>query len=136
MTKFELSHLLAVVLCVPLAAQSQSAGPCAALAGLKIEWKSPRPRSFPPEPLFPRRIRALPPSDLFPRTAASTASSISAKASTARSSESALPSRCRKSEAWNGDFMMQGGGGGNGFVAYPAGANYAGTNRRFRADSP
>lgn len=28
--------------------------------------------------------------------------------------------------AWNGDFMMQGGGGGNGIVAYPAGANYAG----------
>src|SRR3974390_178441 len=26
--------------------------------------------------------------------------------------------------AWNGDFMMQGGGGGNGFVAYPAGAQY------------
>ncbi len=29
-------------------------------------------------------------------------------------------------DAWNGDFMMQGGGGGNGIVAYPAGANYAG----------
>ena len=28
--------------------------------------------------------------------------------------------------AWNGDFMMQGGGGGNGFVAYPTGANFAG----------
>ena len=29
-------------------------------------------------------------------------------------------------EAWNGDFMMQGGGGGNGVVAYPLGASYAG----------
>lgn len=28
--------------------------------------------------------------------------------------------------AWNGDFVMQGGGGGNGIVAYPTGANYAG----------
>lgn len=27
---------------------------------------------------------------------------------------------------WNGDFMMQGGGGGNGYVAYPTGAGYAG----------
>jgi len=27
---------------------------------------------------------------------------------------------------WNGDFMMQGGGGGNGVVAYPAGASYTG----------
>ena len=29
-------------------------------------------------------------------------------------------------EAWNGDFVMQGGGGGNGIIAYPNGANYAG----------
>jgi len=34
----------------------------------------------------------------------------------------ALPDR----SAWNGDFMMQGGGGGNGVVSYPAGGNYAG----------
>ena len=34
----------------------------------------------------------------------------------------ALPDR----SAWNHDFMMQGGGGGNGVVAYPAGASYAG----------
>ena len=29
-------------------------------------------------------------------------------------------------DAWNGDFMMQGGGGGNGYVAYPTGAGYSG----------
>jgi hypothetical protein len=29
-------------------------------------------------------------------------------------------------EAWNGDFMMQGGGGGNGVVAYPLGASNSG----------
>jgi len=28
--------------------------------------------------------------------------------------------------AWNGDFMMQGGGGGNGVVSYPVGASYSG----------
>jgi len=28
--------------------------------------------------------------------------------------------------AWNGDFMMQGGGGANGVVAYPTGASYTG----------
>ncbi len=28
--------------------------------------------------------------------------------------------------AWNGDFIMQGGGGGNGVVAYPIGASYSG----------
>jgi feruloyl esterase len=34
----------------------------------------------------------------------------------------ALPDK----EAWNGDFMMQGGGGGNGVVAYPLGASNSG----------
>jgi feruloyl esterase len=34
----------------------------------------------------------------------------------------ALPSP----RAWNGDFMMQGGGGGNGVIFYPAGNSYAG----------
>jgi feruloyl esterase len=34
----------------------------------------------------------------------------------------ALPEKA----AWNGDFMMQGGGGGNGVVAYPLGASYSG----------
>jgi feruloyl esterase len=34
----------------------------------------------------------------------------------------ALPAK----EAWNGDFMMQGGGGGNGVINYPVGASYAG----------
>lgn len=34
----------------------------------------------------------------------------------------ALPAQ----NAWNGDFMVQGGGGGNGIVFYPTGANYAG----------
>ncbi len=34
----------------------------------------------------------------------------------------ALPEK----DAWNGDFMMQGGGGGNGVVAYPVGENYSG----------
>ncbi|HEV2133544.1 MAG TPA: tannase/feruloyl esterase family alpha/beta hydrolase [Terracidiphilus sp.] len=34
----------------------------------------------------------------------------------------ALPAK----DAWNGDFMMQGGGGGNGVINYPVGAGYAG----------
>ncbi len=34
----------------------------------------------------------------------------------------ALPEK----DTWNGDFMMQGGGGGDGVINYPAGASYAG----------
>ena len=36
--------------------------------------------------------------------------------------ELALPSQ----DAWNGDFMMQGGGGGNGVVSYPLGSSFSG----------
>ena len=36
----------------------------------------------------------------------------------------ALPEK----DAWNGNFMMQGGGGGDGVINYPAGASYAGGN--------
>jgi len=127
MTKFELSHLLAVVLCVPLAAQSQSAGPCAALAGLKIDAVEIAKAA-----LVPAGTTVPPPYPGAP-------------------SIGPLPAHCRvdgvinrrkgvdgqefgigfalalpENEAWNGDFMMQGGGGGNGIIAYPAGANYAG----------
>ena len=31
-----------------------------------------------------------------------------------------------EADAWSGDFMMQGGGGGNGVVTYPTGASYTG----------
>lgn len=31
-----------------------------------------------------------------------------------------------ETQAWNGDFMMQGGGGGNGVISYPTGASFAG----------
>jgi feruloyl esterase len=33
-----------------------------------------------------------------------------------------------EASAWNGDLMMQGGGGGNGVVSYPLGASFAGDN--------
>jgi len=42
----------------------------------------------------------------------------------------ALPEK----EAWNGDFLMQGGGGGNGVVAYPLGASYAGERQTTEGD--
>ena len=32
----------------------------------------------------------------------------------------------REPGAWNSDFMMQGGGGGNGVEAYPVGSSYTG----------
>ena len=127
MTKCNLSLLLAGALCAPLSAQSQSAQNCAALAGLKIDAVEITKAA-----VVPTGTTVPPPYPGAPSTGP-------------------LPAHCRvdgvinrrkgvdgqefgigfalalpDNAAWNGDFMMQGGGGGNGIIAYPAGANYAG----------
>ena len=127
MTKCKLWLLLAAALCAPFSAQSQSAENCAALAGLKIDAVEITKAA-----LIPAGTTVPPP---YPGAA----------------SIGPLPAHCRvdgvinrrkgvddvefgigfalalpENAAWNGDFMMQGGGGGNGIIAYPAGANYAG----------
>ena len=127
MTKYKLSLLLAALQCAPLAAQSHSADPCAALSGLKIGGTEITKAA-----LVPAGTAVPPPYPGAP-------------------SIGPLPAHCRvdgiinrrkgvdgvefgigfalalpENAAWNGDFMMQGGGGGNGIIAYPAGANYAG----------
>ena len=127
MTKCKLSLLLVSALCAPLSAQSQSAENCAALAGLKIDAVEITKAA-----LVPAGTTVPPPYPGAP-------------------SIGPLPAHCRvdgvinrrkgvdgqefgigfalalpENAAWNGDFMMQGGGGGNGIIAYPAGANYPG----------
>jgi len=127
MTNSKLLFFLAAVLGGSLGAHAQKADPCADLATLKIDGTEITKAA-----LVPAGTTVPPP---YPG-----AQSIGP-----------LPVHCRvdgvincrkgvddqefgigfalalpESAAWNGDFMMQGGGGGNGIVAYPAGANYAG----------
>ncbi len=121
------SLLLAAVCCAPLAAQSKPVAPCAALAGLKIEGTEITQAA-----LIPKGLIVPPPYPGAPAIGP-------------------LPEHCRvdgvihrrrgvdgqefgigfsialpDKSAWNGDFMMQGGGGANGVIAYPAGENYSG----------
>ena len=127
MTKYKLSLLLAALLCAPLAAQSQSADPCAALSGLKIGGTEITKAALvsagttvpPPYPGAP---------SIGPLPAHCRVDGVINRRKGVDGQEFgigfalALPEHA----AWNGDFMMQGGGGGNGIIAYPAGANYAG----------
>jgi Tannase and feruloyl esterase len=127
MTKCDLSLLLAVVLCVPLAALSQSADPCAALSGLKIGGTEITKAALVPvgttvPPPYPGAPAIGPlPAHCHVDGVINRRNGVDGK-EFGIGFALALPDNA----AWNGDFMMQGGGGGNGIVAYPAGANYAG----------
>ena len=130
MTHCKLSLLVAAVLCAPLAAQSESADPCAALAGLKIDGVEITKAALvsagttvpPPYPGAP---------GLGPFPAHCRVDGIINRRKGIDGQEFGIGFALALPEpaTWNGDFMMQGGGGGNGIIAYPAGANYAGDKR-------
>src|SRR5580704_14539682 len=123
----KLSLLLAAVLCAPLAAQSESADHCASLAGLKIDGVEITKAA-----LVPAGTTVPPPypgaQGIGPLPAHCLVDGVINRRKGIDGQEFgigfavALP----QPDAWNGDFMMQGGGGGNGFVTYPTGANYSG----------
>jgi Tannase and feruloyl esterase len=127
MMYYKLSLLLGSALCASLAAHSQSADPCASLVGLKIAGveiarAAPVPAGTTVPPPYPNAPA------IGPLPAHCRVDGIINRRKGVDGQEFgigfaiALPDP----SAWNGDFMMQGGGGGNGIVAYPAGANYAG----------
>ena len=119
--------LLVSIACLPLAAQAQSANPCADLASLKIDSVEITKTTLVPDgtvipPPFPwmPKVGPLPEHCLV--------DGVMHRRKGAGGEEFgigfelALPMKA----AWNGDLVMQGGGGSNGFVFYPTGASYAG----------
>jgi feruloyl esterase len=122
-----LIFFLLAVSCAVAMAQSESTVSCANLANLKIEGveitkAAPIPTGTTVPPMFP----GAPSSGSLP--AHCRVDGIINRRKGADGEEFgigfalALPEK----DAWNGDFMMQGGGGGNGVVSYPLGASYAG----------
>jgi feruloyl esterase len=115
------------MLCAPLAAQAQSAAPCAALADIKMEGvEITKAALVPAGTTIPGPYPNAP--AIGPLPAHCRVDGVINRRKGIDGQEFgigfslALPEK----DAWNGDFMMQGGGGGNGIVAYPAGANYSG----------
>jgi feruloyl esterase len=127
MIRFRLPLLLMAAICAAGVAGAQAANSCADLGNLKIEGVEITKTAMVPAGT------TLPP--VFPGAPAS----------------GPLPAHCRvdgminrrkgaggeefgigfalalpEAAAWNGDLMMQGGGGGNGVVSYPLGAMYSG----------
>ena len=127
MTITKLLLLFTAVLGGSLTAQSQSTDPCAALTGLKINGvEITKAAVVPAGTTIPPPYPGAP--SIGPLPSHCRVDGVINRRKGAEGQEFgigfalALP----ENAAWNGDFMMQGGGGGNGVVAYPAGANYAG----------
>jgi hypothetical protein len=127
MTHYKRVFFLAVVVGGSLAAQAQTADPCTALTGLKINGvEITRSAVVPAGTTIPPPYPGAP--SIGPLPSHCRVDGVINRRKGVEGQEFgigfalALP----ESAAWNGDFMMQGGGGGNGVVAYPVGSNYAG----------
>ena len=119
--------LLAIAASAAMVAEAQSPGACANLAGLKLDGvEITRAELIPAGSMIPPPYPGAP--SIGPLPAHCRVDGVINRRKGIDGQEFgigfalALP----ETAAWNGDFMMQGGGGGNGVVAYPIGANYAG----------
>ena len=119
--------ILTTALCVPLA-HAQTAASCADLASLRLDdVEITKAAPVPAGTTIPGPYPGFPP--VGPLTAHCRVDGVIHRRKGVDGEEFgigfavALP----EPQAWNGDFMMQGGGGGNGIVSYPTGgASFAG----------
>ena len=127
MRQFSILIFLMVDCCAVAMAQSESTVSCANLASLKIDGAeitkaAPVPAGSTIPPMYPGAP------SLGPLPAHCRVDGVINRRKGASGEEFgirfalALPEK----NAWNGDFMMQGGGGGNGVASYPLGASYSG----------
>lgn len=127
MTHSKFPLLLVALLSVPIAAHAELANACADLTGFKL----PNVEITKSE-LIPAGTMVPPPypgaASIGPLPAHCRVDGVINRRKGVDGQEFGIGFAIALSDpaAWNGDFMMQGGGGGNGFVAYPTGAGYAG----------
>jgi hypothetical protein len=126
-TRFRSLLLVSALCCTSSAANAQTTDPCAALAttklaGVEITKANLVPAGTSVPPPFPGAPAIGPlPSHCRVDGVINRRQGVDGQ-EFGIGFALALPDKA----AWNGDFMMQGGGGGNGIVAYPTGANYSG----------
>jgi feruloyl esterase len=116
-----------MVACGVAMAQSESSVSCANLASLKIDGveitkAAPVPAGTTIPPMYPGAP------SLGPLPAHCRVDGVINRRKGAGGEEFGirLALTLPEKNAWNGDFVMQGGGGGNGEVSYPLGASYSG----------
>jgi len=127
MMQYRLLFLLAAALVGPLAAQAQPSNSCSGLTGLKIhDVEITKAELVAAGATIPGPYPGA--ASVGPLPAHCRVDGVINRRKGVGGQEFgigfavALPEKA----AWNGDFMMQGGSGGNGFVSYPTGASDAG----------
>jgi len=127
MKRSKLLIVAMTVLCIAPTARAESPNSCADIANLKIAGvEVTKAANVPPGILIPPPYPGAPTTGPLP--AHCRVDGVIRRRKGVDGEEFgvgfavALPEKA----AWNGDFMMQGGGGGNGVVAYPLGASYSG----------
>jgi feruloyl esterase len=127
MMRFKLSLGVLVTLSLTVFAHAQSKDSCADLADLRIDGvevtkAAPVPAGMTVPPPYPGAP------SIGPLPAHCRVDGVINRRKGADGEEFGIGFAVALPEkgAWNGDFMMQGGGGGNGVVAYPTGASYSG----------
>jgi Tannase and feruloyl esterase len=127
MTQLKIPLFLVALLSVPITAHAESANPCADLTGLGLPGVEITKSELIPAGTMVQLPYPGAPS-IGPLPAHCRVDGVINRRKGVDGQEFgigfaiALPDLA----VWNGDFMMQGGGGGNGIVSYPVGANYAG----------
>jgi feruloyl esterase len=128
MKMFSFLLVLAGLLCAPASMQAQDGNSCAGLTNIKIEGveitkaAAVAPGSAVPPP-FPGATSYAGP---VPAHCLVDGVINRRKGTDGQEFGIGFQLALPQENTWNGDFMMQGGGGGNGFVAYPIGSEYAG----------
>jgi feruloyl esterase len=127
MIRFKLPLLLMAAICASGVAGAQAANSCADLGNLKIEGvEITKAAMIPAGTTLPPAFPGSP--SIGPLPAHCRVDGVINRRKGAGGEEFgigfalALP----EAAAWNGDFMMQGGGGGNGVVSYPLGGSFSG----------
>ena len=127
MIRLRLPLLMLVAICVSAVAGAQAANSCADLGNLKIEGvEITKAALIPAGTTLPSAFPGAP--AIGPLPAHCRVDGVINRRKGAGGEEYgigfavALP----EAAAWNGDFMMQGGGGGNGVVSYPLGGSFSG----------
>ncbi len=127
MLRLRLLFLFMVAMCASVVARAQLANPCADLGRLKIEGvEITKAAMVPAGTTIPAAFPGAP--AIGPLPAHCRVDGVINRRNGADGEEFGIGFAIALPEpaAWNGDFMMQGGGGGNGVVAYPLGASFSG----------
>ncbi len=127
MIRLRLLFLLMVATCASVVARAQVADSCADLAHLRIEGvEITKAAMIPTGTTVPPAFPGAP--AIGPLPAHCRVDGVINRRKGVDGEEFGIGFALALPEpaAWNGDFMMQGGGGGNGVVAYPLGASFSG----------